>query len=72
MLHLLRTSLQALADGDSPASGPASRNLSREGLRTKCGAWTSFNDVRLMQGVLKHGYGRWGLRGGAGVRAGWG
>ena len=54
MLHLLRTSLPTLADPESAAS----HNLARPALHTACHAWTGFNDVRLLQGVLLHGYGR--------------
>lgn len=61
MLHLLRQALAELAApaGSSAPPGPCQRNLARAALRAACQAqWTGFNDMRLLQGVLLHGYGR--------------
>ncbi|PSC74179.1 CHD3-type chromatin-remodeling factor PICKLE isoform B [Micractinium conductrix] len=63
LLHLLAASLEELEQGmarqPEGKPPPATRNLARPALRSRCGSWTPFSDVRLLQGVLKHGYGRW-------------
>ena len=60
MLHVLHSTMEQLAavSGDTNKL-PCARNLGRQVLCAQLAAWTVFNDVRLMQGVLKHGYGRW-------------
>ncbi|KAL4452565.1 hypothetical protein ABPG75_008227 [Micractinium tetrahymenae] len=61
MLHVLRSEFATLAQGQGGEGKPppARRNLTRQGLRSRCGAWGLVQDVRLLQGVLKHGFGRW-------------
>ncbi|KAL4421743.1 hypothetical protein ABPG77_002359 [Micractinium sp. CCAP 211/92] len=68
MLHVLRSEFASLAQADgTQGPPPARRNLARQaspgapcpGLRSSCGAWGLVQDVRLLQGLLEHGYGRW-------------
>ena len=70
LLHLLRTTTEQLRAAGSAAAAaalPCARNLARPVLHTHLTAWGQAHDVRLMEAVVEHGYGRcW-----AGDRPGW-
>ena len=61
LLHLLRITVRQLRQPGDKKELPAMRNLHRKGLVTRGRVWGTKCDVRLIQGVLRHGYGRWAV-----------